>query len=217
VTLLAGWAVFAISLAGCGGSADYEATETPAARAAQPTATPQPRQALSPDWRRLETSAVTIALPPQYVGGDAADDGTLEAVRSLGGACAAFADSVEPFRADYDVVAVDGGTCAAATPRTVAVQAAPSATIAASEFAEEFVRGLPAGAALVQLREGSVGGGVAALMHIRRTADTGVIEQAVTAVRAERSWYIVVGGTTEADFVSASAVFDQIAATLVVK
>lgn len=194
---------------------DADAPTPPPAPSATPVAT---RAAIPPtvpvDWQRFETGAIAIAVPPQYVGGDPADDATIAAMRALGGACADATALIEEFRDNYEFAAIEGDLCARGVVRTVHVLAVQSSTTTPSAFAEEFVMRLgDPGGSLIDFKEGTIGGQPAALMHIRRELPVGASTQAAYAVRSGRAWHIVLGAALEDDFAAATSTFDAIAAT----
>jgi hypothetical protein len=176
------------------------------------TATPIPD-----DWPRFESEFLTIAVPPHYIGGNPDSEATFQAIRTLGPACAAEADAVEPLRDEYHFVAVDTESCASGEVRSLHVLTASSSKLTPGEFAEEFVLTLGTSRVLVDYREGKVGGLPAALMRTRREDGSKVQAQAVTAVRTPSGWIIVAAATSEEDFAVAAPDFAAIAASLRVK
>lgn len=207
--------VILLSVAACSNASAPTIDLSAVAHIAPPTAvtTQVPPAPVPDDWERFEGGTITIAVPPQYVGGDPADDQTLASMRALGGACADAADLIDEFRDNYEFAAIEGDLCARAVARTVHVLAVPSSTTTPSAFAEELVSRLGPNSSLIDFKEGAIGGQPSALMQIRQELPVGVTTQAVYAVRTGRAWHIILGATLEDDVAAAMPTFDAIAAT----
>jgi hypothetical protein len=85
-----------------------------------------------------------------------------------------------------------------------------------ADFTEDFVRGLPPNATVLETGESEIGGEPAAVIRLRRTYDTGLITtQQLYAVNTnEGVWVVVSAAATEDAFDAALPEFDAITDTL---
>lgn len=216
----------AVIVAACGGG-EEDSSETTGGTLppASPTVMDVPRSPIAsptsadvtPDgWTSYSVEPVELALPPTYVGGPASEAETFQAIRELGSACVAVADSIEPTARGFLFVGVDGATCATSSihsAQIIPIDVGASATTP-SAFVDAFLEGLPTNAELIEETETEIAAQPTAVLTLRRTYPAFTTIQRLYAVRgSDGVWYALTVAATDFDFDAAAPQFDEIAAT----
>jgi hypothetical protein len=217
--------IIALVFAACGSDSNGEgeapgAIPTAAGEQSPAPVVPTPTDvpSIPAGWQGAEGNDFSLAVPPNYSGGNPNEQSTIDAIRALGSQCVAAAGLIvqlvelQPGAARYAGVNTD--TCAVGPVRSLLVLAAPVPGETPAEFLAAFTPGLPDTADLLEQREVVIGGEPAAYLRVQRNYATAPSSmQAIYAVRGASAWFLIFGQAALEDFDAALPEYEAIAQT----